>query len=203
MVTMKNCEQCHVEFIVSTKNQRQRFCTKACYDIWQRRQRQNCACPVCGTSIILRPSEIRMRKTCSVACGTIQRAREHERWITLQCDWCHKDFQRHRYWKKKQHAFCSRQCYGQWVSSTSRGENHTSKRIATASFRGKNWKMQVRAALVRDEFQCIKCHAIEHLDVHHIVDYHTFSGDYLAANVLENLETLCRRCHFHLHQNSA
>jgi predicted HNH restriction endonuclease len=33
------------------------------------------------------------------------------------------------------------------------------------------------------------------LDVHHIVPFRTFKGDWRKANELSNLITLCRNCH--------
>jgi predicted HNH restriction endonuclease len=32
--------------------------------------------------------------------------------------------------------------------------------------------------------------------VHHLIPYRTFNGDYLAANRLANLISVCRPCHW-------
>ncbi len=70
---------------------------------------------------------------------------------------------------------------------------------------GPNWGDQRKAALARDGGRCQQCGARErrgqHHDVHHIQPFRTFSylpganDNYLQANALENLVTLCQACH--------
>lgn len=71
---------------------------------------------------------------------------------------------------------------------------------------GPNWEEQRRRARERDGFACRVCGipeaAVGHEhDVHHIVPFRRFeyrpgeNDAYLEANRLENLVTLCRRCH--------
>lgn len=68
---------------------------------------------------------------------------------------------------------------------------------------GSNWKSQRRKARERDGHRCVDCPVAEQvhgyeLDVHHIVSYHRYK-DKMRANSLENLVTLCRRCHAKRH----
>ncbi len=70
---------------------------------------------------------------------------------------------------------------------------------------GPNWEEQRRRALERDGHRCRRCGAAHHprrpLHVHHIRPFRTFgyvpgeNENYREANRLENLVTLCARCH--------
>ncbi len=70
---------------------------------------------------------------------------------------------------------------------------------------GPNWEEQRRRALARDGYRCRRC-GVSHqprrpLHVHHVRPFRTFgyvpgeNDAYLEANRLENLITLCARCH--------
>jgi len=72
--------------------------------------------------------------------------------------------------------------------------------------RGPNWAAQRRAARERDQFTCQVCGATEKSlgrehDVHHIRPFREFgyvpgvNDNYIKANALDNLVTLCRSCH--------
>nr|MBC7245577.1 DEAD/DEAH box helicase [Chloroflexota bacterium] len=70
---------------------------------------------------------------------------------------------------------------------------------------GPNWAAQRRRARERDRYRCVHCGAPEppdrEHDVHHIRPFRTFdyrpgqNENYLAANDLSNLVTLCSECH--------
>jgi DEAD/DEAH box helicase domain-containing protein len=71
--------------------------------------------------------------------------------------------------------------------------------------RGPNWEEQRNRARARDGYRCRHCGVSERPgrahDVHHIAPFRTFgyvrgkNEQYLEANRLENLVTLCRSCH--------
>lgn len=71
--------------------------------------------------------------------------------------------------------------------------------------RGSNWEQQRNRARARDGYRCRHCGVHERPerghDVHHIQPFRTFgfvrgkNDNYLEANRLENLVTLCRSCH--------
>ncbi len=74
---------------------------------------------------------------------------------------------------------------------------------------GPNWDQQRKAAKRRDAHTCRKCAKPEPVDgikhhVHHIKPFRTFgyipgeNANYIQANVLENLLTLCPACHSQL-----
>jgi len=64
---------------------------------------------------------------------------------------------------------------------------------------GLNWGSQKRKAKKRDNHQCQVCGYVSGgdrvLDVHHIKKAKLFDGDFESANHLNNLITLCRKCH--------
>jgi len=70
---------------------------------------------------------------------------------------------------------------------------------------GPDWPQQRDRALARDEYRCRRCHAPKRPDqplhVHHVRPFRTFgyvpgiNEAYREANRLENLITLCPRCH--------
>ncbi len=72
--------------------------------------------------------------------------------------------------------------------------------------RGPNWQEMRRLARERDGYRCRHCHAPEREDrehdVHHLRPFREFgyvpgeNDNYLAANQLSNLVTLCRACHW-------
>ncbi len=77
--------------------------------------------------------------------------------------------------------------------------------IALPNDYGPNWNEQRNLARARDNYRCVRCGAPEKPEqqhhVHHLTPYYTFhyvrgiNTHYLAANRLENLQTLCPTCH--------
>lgn len=74
---------------------------------------------------------------------------------------------------------------------------------------GPNWAEQRRRARERDRFTCRRCGAREsetgrEHDVHHVIPFRRFdyrpgeNDNYVKANALSNLITLCRACHAHV-----
>ncbi|MDF3811281.1 MULTISPECIES: HNH endonuclease signature motif containing protein [Rhodopseudomonas] len=65
-------------------------------------------------------------------------------------------------------------------------------RADAAIYRDPRWKAVRYLAKKRDDFKCVECGARGRLEVHHIKRVKYFP---LLAYVLENLKTLCVRCH--------
>ena len=81
------------------------------------------------------------------------------------------------------------------------GENHPNWLGGHIDSRGPNWQEQRQKALERDGYSCQKCGETDgRLDVHHIIPYRYFD-DYITANELDNLTTLCHSCHMHVENN--
>lgn len=55
---------------------------------------------------------------------------------------------------------------------------------------GAAWESAKRQAHRRDGYKCVKCNSTKQLEVHHIIPYR-----YTQDNRLENLITLCHKCH--------
>lgn len=79
------------------------------------------------------------------------------------------------------------------------GENHPFWRGGTDEYRGENWLEQREKARRRDQHRCQSCSATaktlgEEPHVHHKIPFSEFN-DYVKANRLDNLITLCPSCH--------
>jgi hypothetical protein len=72
-VPRRNCEWCGSEFVSYDKVGR--FCSKACYDDWMRRDRVEKVCEGCGKTFMLKPSEAiyLTGRWCSRACEAASR----------------------------------------------------------------------------------------------------------------------------------
>jgi 5-methylcytosine-specific restriction endonuclease McrA len=107
---------------------------------------------------------------------------------------------------KRNHHFCCLEHKYQWMRETFVGEKSWSWKGGKIPYYGPNWRAQKRKARKRDGYKCRACgitpkqygHA---LDVHHIVPFRQFyyipgeNENYLQANKLDNLVTLCKSCH--------
>ena len=96
--------------------------------------------------------------------------------------------------------FCSKECYSKWCIKNWRGENNHNWHGGSSLYRGENWNEQRKKALERDNYTCLRCLAklntgeLYEAFVHHIIPFKFFT-DYIEANELKNLKTLCRGCH--------
>jgi len=98
--------------------------------------------------------------------------------------------------ERGQGKYCSKKCGGLDKS----GENHPHWRGGHSNYRGENWNRQRKAAYERDSGTCQYCgkkpkEGEHRCEVHHIIRFMDFNGDYLSANQLTNLITLCQYCH--------
>ncbi|MBA3055031.1 MAG: HNH endonuclease [Sphingomonadales bacterium] len=85
--------------------------------------------------------------------------------------------------------YCTRECRDR----TRIRELHPQFKGRPVHHRGPNWMAQRRKATPRDAATCQHCGA-PGVDVHHIVPFRLFD-DYVTANDLGNLVTLCKPCH--------
>lgn len=97
--------------------------------------------------------------------------------------------------------FCDLACYGDWLTEHNTGPNNPLWEGGVGRYYGPNWLRQRRKARQRDKNICQHCgksrdELDRELDVHHKVPFRSFGIDrYREANRLENLISLCRRCH--------
>lgn len=114
-------------------------------------------------------------------------------WIERVCEWCTKLFSVPP-WRVRSGSdhFCSKECEYAWKSKIMMGPNNPNWKGGYEPYYGPNWYQQRRKCLERDAYCCRKCGRTKNdlsygLEVHHIISFRVFNGDYLRANVLSNL----------------
>lgn len=168
-------------------------CSHECNLESLRRQRIT-TCEQCGKVFEARdPSQKKRRRYCSHGCA-MQALKDTRRYVI--CAECGK-----RFWVKKGYesaTYCSLKCANTARGREQRGPDNPNWKGGTIKDRGPNWHAQAMKARKRDGYKCQRCGITMRrpaLPVHHIIPYRDFDGDYLAANDLSNLVTLCPQCH--------
>lgn len=196
------CEICNKPFIVTAtriKPGQALFCSHKCRGIYRRQSRIECTCVQCGIEFWKYPSEINRGggTYCSTQCSGIHRSRS----INCVCLNCGQKFiSTPSKIEKGGGKFCSRECYAAAKSIAYQGANNPEWRGGKKDYRGKNWTQQRKLAYTRDKGECQYCgkkpqKGKPKFQVHHIKPFREFNGDYIAANQLTNLITLCHQCH--------
>lgn len=115
-------------------------------------------------------------------------------------------------WKveRNERCFCNKDCYSEWQSENQRGENHPRWVVGTQTVSyGGTWPKQRRKRLRKDDHECVVCSQSNEqekidtgrgLSVHHITPAKEFiqedgSLNESRAHRVENLITLCSKCH--------
>lgn len=169
-------------------------------------------CAYCRQTVKRKPSEVEnsTRFFCNYDCKgafmSTQTGPEARRWqggkVTIECRTC-GDEKLVKPAKVSESRFCSQECMIEWRSDQFSGENHPRWRGGYERYYGPNWRRQRKRALERDGYQCQICgmDKTEHDQeygcnptVHHKTRFGDFDN-YERANELDNLITLCRRCH--------
>lgn len=177
----------------------------------------NVQCAGCGKTIQRASWELKRRKDqfCNRKCyysnehGKRVAKELNPNWkpkIIVQCATCNTDLQRYDWQLQVSFAFfCSKTCKAIWMSNNFSGENSSLWLGGHTEYRGANWLHQARLARKRDNYTCQKCGVHQSptraLDVHHIIPFAEFNSipyentNYIQANDLSNLITLCKACH--------
>ncbi|WP_425499311.1 HNH endonuclease [Natronosalvus caseinilyticus] len=120
--------------------------------------------------------------------------------VSTTCAFCESELEVYpsRVKANERGVFCGRTCYGNWLSETVVGENHHQWEGGPIPY-GRTWWKIRRRALERDDYRCQACgrdnEAIgRNPDVHHVIPVRTFD-DPEDAYTLDNVVSLCRRCH--------
>lgn len=174
-------------------------------------------CAVCAKIIERVPSHIKRNKEqfCSFACRDIRNGERHKGekssfWrggkMPANCDTCKAPVMIYAH-QLKEGIFCSRACFHAWQRVHFAGENNPRWRGGPKkNYYGPNWRAQSHAARVRDNYQCRRCGISQRalkrtLHVHHVTSFQSFgyrlgeNNNYISANQIDNLVTLCPRCH--------
>lgn len=176
------CEECGETFedYPSRREGRGRedfFCSRDCKNTYETKEKHHFDCEVCGKDVVRQPSAVSEMGDYEI--------RNH---------------------------FCSKECESVYKSDEWVGEDHPSwMGVGGGHEYGPNWS-EVRERAIEDGgSECRSCGMTreEHfsvynqdLDVHHKTPVRTFDGDYEAANRIENLAVLCRKCHMSLEHDN-
>ena len=163
---------------------------------------QELICDNCGETFRRQNHQIKDQEHCF--CST-ECCREWQSGEILQltCENCGNDFQRPAYrFKGQEHVFCSPECKKTFM----RGDKIYNYKGSYEPYYGPNWREQRVKARERDGHICQECGKPEaeldrKLDVHHIAPFREFGlKNYIQANDLSNLISLCAPCHSTLHR---
>lgn len=189
------CNKTFTTFPCRIKRGGGKYCSVECHNAAQT-LKVKCNCDVCGKEIIVKRMRYITNTTgnyCSLECF---RTYQKNRYLTFECLNCKNEFSVKASRPRYDRHFCCRQCHRDYA----RGENSLLYSGGTSQYRGINWRKQRNDAYDRDGGVCQYCHHSprkgQRLNaVHHIRPYKEFNGDYVAANDLSNLITLCHQCH--------
>jgi len=178
-------------------------------------------CANCGCEFERYQSKVTTENPCcSLECSgeyTIQQmdVEEHNFYedgpAIVECAWCGEELERRPCkLERSENFFCGdTDCQAKWKSENVFGKRHPNWKGGHERGYGPNWREKRRERLEHDNYECVVCglsnekHRKLHdcgLHVHHIQRKEQFRNskgelDYERANRLENLITLCCRCH--------
>lgn len=193
------CLQCGKQFTrkpSDIKNGGGKFCSYEClYE--SRRNRVDLICEHCGKPFRIKKSTLiyNSGKYCSPQCYNATRPL-----IKTTCPVCNKPIDVRPSKLKRHSVYCCKKCASIGRGIKRRGEQHPMWLGGHSGYRGANWEEQSRLAYERDGGVCQICHKKQpknkpRYGVHHIRPFRYFEGDYIKANELSNLITLCPVCH--------
>jgi hypothetical protein len=199
----KECPMCHSKFLPPRNHGNQKYCSKHCRDV-AKVKKMVCQCDVCGTKVEKKLSRVFEHNFCSKKCNNewrrlnSPRGQKHHQFVereSTSCKHCGKPVFRLKSQIRK-YVFCSTHCWDEWQKTSGyiRGERSPTWRGGCYDYRGPNWEESRKLALHRDNYTCCHCDSKEHIDVHHIIPYSVFDS-YIEANKIENLISLCNKCH--------
>lgn len=217
-VEPRECPQCNQMFVPKDErsNRPAKYCSRRCRDD-ARRTLVTLICVQCGKEFqrkaYLENWSTERGPFCGFGCygqwqsenmrGENNPTYRPDTHLDLVCDWCGVEFQRER-WRHQRSsvglAFCSRPCFldyarKHWVgpgSPTWKGGDDPRRCYGYLGAREK--------AKDRDGHICQDCNSTSDLVVHHIVPLKEFQ-DVRDAHVLDNLVTLCTKCHIQRHRS--
>lgn len=161
----------------------------------KRQPKVDCICKQCGTLFKLKHSAVKRGwgKYCSRICANLSPSNQ----VDCVCKHCGNPFQAYPSDIKRGNGkYCSMEC----SILAHRGEGSSLWRGGFKYYRGKNWLQQRKLAYARDGGICQYCGKKSQKGkpkngVHHIRPFREFNNDYVSANQLTNLITLCQPCH--------
>lgn len=207
---MKVCPNCGKEYTLPYPSSKQKYCSAKCGFKARIRpakpeKKTIFTCINCGKEF--ETWTYRQQKCCSKRCASKMSTghpkptkQRPDNFVTKKCLICKKPYTIHKIFiEKRKSNFCSRDCQAEYFSIERRGERNPNWTGGHTSDYGPNWERQKRKAKKRDNYTCQVCGYIKYgkrkIDTHHIKPYKDFNGDWERANQLDNLITLCKKCH--------
>lgn len=168
------------------------YCSRECL-FESRRRRFERTCETCGKVYTAKKKD--RTRFCSRPCYEASRKREE-----IICAGCGKSLIVSGTKAARGRKYCSQECSSKAMTINRAGDKHPMWKGGQSNKRGPNWNSQRRLAQQRDGDVCQVCHRKRRkgerkFAIHHIRPYRTFNGDYIAANDLKNLITVCSACH--------
>lgn len=164
-------------------------------------------CANCGETVVYYPSNRSGdRVFCSNACSTdFYSGENHPDWKekkTVECRYCGNEIEVSD-WEYERRVYCDETCEGRWRSENLVGEDapNWNPDYDSPTPLGENWREVRSRAMERDNGECRKCGRNDDeaiISVHHIVprsEFDSVEEIEKEANRLDNLVTLCMRCH--------
>lgn len=192
------CEYDGAVFYVEAFRLRRSPCHWCSRNCWHKSTRtgEERQCAICGSTFYVGRSALghRQSRWCSTKCSRIQQRKG----LVRECRTCGKTFYVQRGHLKKSVGngfYCSTRCTGPHKAELKRGIYFIG---GIYRLYGANWNTQRALARERDAHTCQDCGLVRKkpsLHVHHIEARRSFGEDFERANRLENLVTLCPRCH--------
>jgi 5-methylcytosine-specific restriction endonuclease McrA len=196
------CEQCGNSFTRLNKRE-YHFCSPRCRGFGKGRNRSKHICEWCKKEFETYPC--RPGRFCSSQCRSefgAHQLKPNKRVlikskgdIIWYCKQCGKEM--HTF-KCRVKTFCSPQCWGKSIFGKAKSGYGLAQK--NSNYRGENWQSQREKTRRRDDYKCQVC-GVPALDVHHIIKYRLFNGDWKSANSLSNLITLCGLHHSRVEHN--
>ena len=215
MQVKRVCPICNTVFYVDEsrlKHGRGKYCSPECqYQGRTPKEKIECTCPVCGKRFARYKSQIKSEYVfCSRACAyegrslgfvkrTIVKPYDCYRKPKRICLVCGAEFVYH----KATHKYCSRKCFEIAHKDRMLGDRNPAyidgRSKDKRSYRGDDWEQIRLQVYKRDNYKCQVCgHHCKRKEIqaHHIIKYRETQD-----NSLDNLVTLCVKCHPNVEYN--
>ncbi|MDP2763195.1 MAG: hypothetical protein Q8O27_01620 [Enterobacteriaceae bacterium] len=157
-------------------------------------------CKICGQKFYVKPSHIKIRKTCSSKCYSIL---QHNRY-KLKCKICGKEYERQKSQVKwRGSSCCSKKCANKNISLIQKGIKNKNwgggvSRSYKLGYHNKRYKIWREKVFKRDNWTCCFCEKRNGnreeiiLNAHHIFRFAYFQKfRFKVANGI----TICIKCH--------
>ena len=198
----KKCEFCGKEFTVDSKQKRKKFCSSECVILNIKSKTKPQFCESCGKEIIFEKRHYK-RKYCN-DCKDLWKNNIPKKRVKIKCSYCGKEFFRiPSILAKNQRNYCSTECMGRDYENLLLGENNPTWKGGKGHHYTGGFYSQRKLARKRDNYTCQLCGITEEefgqeLSVHHIKNYRCFEDKH-EANNLDNLVSVCEKCHRFIH----